>query len=215
MKTKVTTWLIALATCLALNACLGKDAQEAQTTTLYDFTVVAHDGEEVSLDKYRGKVVLVVNTASQCRFSPQYADLERIYENYVEDGFEILDFPCNQFGNQSPETDAETAIFCQQNYGTKFSLFKKIEVNGDREIPLYTWLKSQKGFAGYDKSHPMHELDSMMREANSDYDKTFDIKWNFTKFLIDRKGNVLARFEPTDSMQEVEAAIVEALQQDE
>ena len=123
---------------LAFAGCLH--AQEG--LTLYDFTARAQDGEDVSLEKFRGQVVLVVNTASRCGFTPQYADLERIYEAYAGKGFEILDFPCNQFGEQSPESDAETTKFCQDNYGTQFPQYSKIEVNGENETPLYAWLKS-------------------------------------------------------------------------
>lgn len=209
MKTKVTTWMIALAACWAMTACFVSD--DMRNKTLYDFTAVAHNDEHVPLDKYRGQVVLVVNTASQCRFTPQYADLQRLYEKYADLGFDILDFPCNQFGSQSPETDAETVQFCKQNYGTKFAQYKKVEVNGENEIPLYTWLKSQHGFDGFDKPHPMRELDSIMRKSYPDY-KAADIRWNFTKFLIDRNGKVIARYEPVDNLEDIEAAIVNALQ---
>ena len=187
-------------------------SQSQQGVTLYDFTATAKNGEEVSLDKYKGQVILVVNTASRCGFTPQYTDLERIYETYSGKGFEILDFPCNQFGQQSPESDEETTQFCQLNYGTKFPQYRKIEVNGDNATPLYKWLKSQKGFGGFDKSHNLGAiLDKMLSEQDPDYEKNPDIKWNFTKFLIDRKGNVVARFEPTTDMSVVEAAIAELL----
>ena len=187
-------------------------SQSQQGVTLYDFTATEKNGEEVSLDKYKGQVILVVNTASRCGFTPQYTDLERIYETYSGKGFEILDFPCNQFGQQSPESDEETTQFCQLNYGTKFPQFRKIEVNGENATPLYKWLKSQKGFGGFDKSHNLGAiLDKMLSEQDPDYDKNPDIKWNFTKFLIDRKGNVVARFEPTTDMSVVEAAIAELL----
>ena len=185
-------------------------AQEKQT--LYNFSATAQNGESVSLDKYTGKVVLVVNTASRCGFTPQYADLERLYEAYADKGLEILDFPCNQFGGQSPESDEETTQFCQLNYGTQFPQYSKIEVNGENETPLYAWLKSQKGFAGFDKSQKLGELlDTMLRKANPNYADNPDIKWNFTKFLIDREGKVVERFEPTTDMKVVEEAIVRQL----
>lgn len=200
-------------TCIAFLLCLFTNSMEAQEKqTLYNFSATAQSGESVSLNKYKGKVVLIVNTASRCGFTPQYADLERLYEAYSEKGLEILDFPCNQFGQQSPESDEETTQFCQLNYGTQFPQYRKIEVNGENETPLYAWLKSQKGFAGFDKSHKLGELlDTMLRKANPDYDKSPDIKWNFTKFLIDREGNVVERFEPTTDMKVVEESIVRQL----
>lgn len=178
------------------------------TKNLYNFEVMAQDGKPLKLDIFRGKVVLVVNTASKCGFTSQYADLEALYKRYHDKGFEILDLPCNQFGGQSPESDAETTEFCQLNYGTEFPQMKKCEVNGANELPLYTWLKSQQGFKGFDEGHPLSKiLDSKLREADADYDKKSDIKWNFTKFLINRSGDVVARFEPTADMAKVEEAI--------
>lgn len=175
---------------------------------LYDFEVIAQGNKRVSLADYKGKVVLVVNTASKCGFTPQYADLQALYAKYKGRGLEILDFPCNQFGGQSPESDNETVQFCQLNYGTEFPQFKKVEVNGANELPLYTWLKAEKGFNGFDEGHNLAPvLDKMLRETDADYDKKADIKWNFTKFLIDREGRVVARFEPTADMARIEEAI--------
>ena len=179
---------------------------------LYNFEVMAQGGKPVKLDKFKGEVVLVVNTASKCGFTSQYTDLEALYKKYHDKGFEILDLPCNQFGGQSPESDAETTQFCQLNYGTEFPQMKKCEVNGAGELPLYTWLKSQQGFKGFDEGHPLSKiLDTKLREADADYDKKSDIKWNFTKFLINRQGDVVARFEPTADMAKVEEAIVKLL----
>lgn len=179
---------------------------------LYDFEAMAKGNKRVSLAEYKGKVALVVNTASKCGFTPQYNDLQALYAKYGERGFEILDFPCNQFGGQSPESDSETTQFCQLNYGTTFPQFKKVEVNGENELPLYTWLKATQGFKGFDEGHKLAAvLDGMLREADADYDKKADIKWNFTKFLIDREGNVVARFEPTADMAKVEEAIEKLL----
>lgn len=142
--------------------------------------------------------MLIVNTATACGFTPQYAELEALYEAYAEKGFVILDFPCNQFGAQAPGTDEEIHSFCTLNFNTKFARFRKIEVNGENEQPLYTFLKSQKGFAGFDLAHPLTKiLDDMFSKADADYAKKPDIKWNFTKFLVDRQGNVVERFEPT------------------
>lgn len=186
--------------------------QRKTKRSLYDFEIKNQSGEVVDLAKFKNKVVLVVNTASKCGFTPQYAELEKLYENYRENGFEIIDIPCNQFGGQSPESDEETTKFCQLNYGTKFPQMKKSEVNGPTELPLYTWLKAEQGFNGFDKGHKLSEiLDTKLREANPDYDKTSDIKWNFTKFLINRDGEVVARFEPTADMKAVERAIEKLL----
>jgi glutathione peroxidase len=162
----------------------------------------------LKLSDLKGKVLLIVNTASKCGFTPQYAELEQLYKSYKERGFEILDFPCNQFGGQSPESDEETTQFCQLNYGTTFPQLKKIEVNGECATPLYKWLKSEKGFAGFDEGHPIGEkLHEILSAANPDYAKSSDIKWNFTKFLIDREGKVVARFEPTTDLKRVAEAI--------
>lgn len=176
--------------------------------SIYDIEVMAQGNKPVKLEDYKGKVLLVVNTASKCGFTPQYDDLEAINKRFADRGFSILDFPCNQFGNQSPESDAETTQFCQLNYGTTFPQFKKIEVNGANESPLYTYLKAQKGFGGFDKDHQLTPiLDKVLSEADPDYASKADIKWNFTKFLIDREGNVVARFEPTTDMAVVASAI--------
>ncbi len=179
---------------------------------LYDFEVMAQGGKTLKLDTLKGKVVLIVNTASKCGFTPQYADLESLYKRYHSRGLEILDIPCNQFGGQSPESDAETTEFCQLNYGTEFPQMKKSEVNGANELPLYKWLKAEQGFKGFDKGHRLSEiLDTKLRESDADYDKKSDIKWNFTKFLINRQGEVVARFEPTADMAKVEEAIEKLL----
>jgi glutathione peroxidase len=180
--------------------------------SLYDFMLVAQGARVVPLSDFKDKVVLVVNTASKCGFTPQYEQLQALYAKYGERGFEIIDIPCNQFGEQSPESDAETTQFCQLNYGTTFPQFKKAEVNGANELPLYTWLKAERGFNGFDEGHKLTPiLDKLLREADADYDKRSDIKWNFTKFLIGRDGRVVARFEPTADMAVVERAIEELL----
>jgi glutathione peroxidase len=174
--------------------------------------LVAQGARVVPLSDFKDKVVLVVNTASKCGFTPQYEQLQALYAKYGERGFEIIDIPCNQFGEQSPESDAETTQFCQLNYGTTFPQFKKAEVNGANELPLYTWLKAERGFNGFDEGHKLTPiLDKLLREADADYDKKSDIKWNFTKFLIGRDGRVVARFEPTADMAVVERAIEELL----
>lgn len=165
-----------------------------------------------SMEKYRGKVVLVVNTATQCGFTPQYDDLQDLYEKYQEEGLEILDFPCNQFGNQAPGTNEEIVSFCDANFGVTFPHYAKIEVNGEKAHPLYRFLKQQKGFMGFDQENPLTPmLERMLERTHPDYQSTSDIKWNFTKFLIDREGNVVERFEPTTDMYEVEQKIRELL----
>ena len=179
--------------------------------SIYDFTVKDNKGNDVSLAKYKGKVMLIVNTATACGFTPQYSELEELHEAYGEKGLEILDFPCNQFGAQAPGTDEEIHTFCTLHFNTQFARFRKIEVNGENESPLYTYLKSQKGFAGFDPAHPLTKiLDDMFTKADADYASKPDVKWNFTKFLVDQQGNVVERFEPT-ATKEALAPAIEAL----
>ncbi len=154
---------------------------------VYDYTVKDQNEEDVSLSDYEGKVLLIVNTATGCGFTPQYEGLEDLYEKYADQGFEILDFPCNQFLGQAPGTDEEIADFCNSRYGVTFPQFHKIEVNGDGEEPLYTFLKSKDGGGGG------------------------RIKWNFTKFLVDRDGKVVSRFSTPKKPEDIESAIVELL----
>jgi glutathione peroxidase len=176
--------------------------------SIYDIEVMAQGNKPVKLEEYKGKVLLIVNTASKCGFTPQYADLEALNKRYAERGLVILDFPCNQFGGQSPESDEETTKFCQLNYDTTFPQFKKLEVNGANESPLYTYLKAQKGFASFDQSHPITpKLEQILGEVDPDYASKADIKWNFTKFLVDREGKVVERFEPMTDMATVAKAI--------
>lgn len=168
---------------------------------VYDFKVKNRNGEEVSLSEYAGKVLLIINSATQCGFTPQYDTLQDLYEKYNGEGLVILDFPCNQFGNQAPGSDEEIYSFCDANYGVTFPIFSKIEVNGENAHPLYQYLVSQKGFAGFDESHPIApRLIPKLLELDPDYASKPSIKWNFTKFLIDRRGNVVERFEPTEDM---------------
>lgn len=192
---------------LFLTFSLSVMAQE----TIYDYNVVDNKGNDVSLAQYKGKVVLIVNTATACGFTPQYEDLDSLYDAYASKGFEILDFPCNQFGAQAPGTDEEIHSFCTLRYNTQFPRFRKIDVNGENELPLYTFLKSQKGFAGFAPEHPLTKiLHDMFSKADADYASKPDIKWNFTKFLIDQEGRVVARFEST-ATKEVLAPAIEAL----
>ena len=156
--------------------------------TIYDFTVKDSKDKDVSLSQYKGKVLLIVNTATGCGFTPQYEGLEKLYKEYKEQGFEVLDFPCNQFLKQAPGSDEEISNFCSLKYDTTFPRFKKINVNGKDAIPLYKWLKEQKG--------------GLFGKA---------IKWNFTKFLVDRNGNVVRRFSPTTVPEKIEKDIKQLL----
>ncbi|HSQ83008.1 MAG TPA: glutathione peroxidase [Casimicrobiaceae bacterium] len=157
--------------------------------SLYDFTVDDITGHPVKLDRYKGKVALIVNTASKCGFTPQYKGLEALYRKYRGRGLEVLGFPCNQFGGQEPGSEQEIATFCETNYAVTFPMFAKVDVNGDKAAPLYRYLKSAKpGLLG-----------------------TEAIKWNFTKFLVDRSGNVIARYAPNDTPESFEADVAKAL----
>jgi glutathione peroxidase len=158
-------------------------------TTVHDFTATTIDGKPLPLERFRGKVLLIVNTASQCGLTPQYADLEAMYRRLEPRGFEVLGFPCNQFGNQEPGSEGEIAQFCETRYGVSFPMFAKIDVNGSEAHPLYDWLrKAAPGLLG--------------SEA---------IKWNFTKFLVDREGRVVERFAPTTTTDDNVPAIEKLL----
>ena len=175
--------------------------------SFYDYSVKDRKGNEVSLKDYEGKVVLVVNTATGCGFTPQYKPLEEMYEKYHESGLEILDIPCNQFAGQTPGTDEEIHEFCTLKYNTQFPQMKKSEINGENALPLYGWLKSQKGFEGFGKGPAALAMSVMLKKIDKDYKSNPDIKWNFTKFVIDRSGSVVARFEPTADMKKVEECV--------
>ena len=179
--------------------------------SIYDYSVPTPAGEEISLRTYEGKVLLIVNTATGCGFTPHYKDLEAIYETYHDKGFEIIDVPCNQFAGQTPGTDDEIHEFCQLKYNTQFPQMKKSDVNGANELPLYTYLKSQKGFEGFGKGPVALAMKTMLKKIDKDYKNNPDIKWNFTKFLVDRAGNVVARFEPTASMKTVADAVADLI----
>lgn len=179
--------------------------------SIYEQTVMTADNREVSLKEYQGKVLLIVNTATGCGFTPQYKELEAMYEKFHDKGLEILDIPCNQFAGQTPGTDEEIHEFCTLNYNTQFPQMKKSEVNGENELPLYTYLKQQKGFEGFGKGAKAMMMSAMLKTIDKDYKKNPAIKWNFTKFLVDREGKVVARFEPTYDMKKVEAAVEELI----
>lgn len=179
---------------------------------IYDFEVTKRDGEKVSLSEYNGKTLLIVNSATECGFTPQYEELQKLYEKYKDQGFVILDFPCNQFGNQAPGTHDEIATFCTSNFGVTFPIFAKVEVNGPNADPLFTYLKTQKGFAGFDETHKITPiLKDILTKQNPDYETHPDIKWNFTKFLINKTGTVVTRFEPTESITNIETELKKIL----
>lgn len=168
--------------------------------TIYDFKANSIDGDEISLKDYEGKVLLIVNTASKCGFTPQYADLQKLYDEYNDRGLEILGFPCNQFKEQEPGDSKEIKNFCMINYGVTFPMFEKIEVRGDNAHPLFKYLTEKAPFKGLDKEHPIgKKLYELLSGGVPDYFEDDSIKWNFTKFLVDRNGNVVGRYEPTTS----------------
>ncbi len=179
--------------------------------TVYDFVVKDRKGNEKSLKDYEGKVLLVVNTATGCGFTPHYDPLEAMYKELRDKGFEILDFPCNQFAGQAPGTEDEIHEFCTLKFGTEFPQFAKIDVNGENADPLFAWLAAEKPFAGFGKGIKNFSLEKFANATNKKFGDKAYIKWNFTKFLIDREGKVVARFEPTDDMDDVRKAVVNCL----
>ena len=197
--------VICLMSCKATN-------NDKNMEKIYDFTALSNKGKEVNFADYEGKVLLIVNTASKCGFTPQYDGLEALYQKYKDQGLVIIGFPCDQFGHQEPGTNEEIEEFCRINHGVTFPLMSKIEVNGDGAHPIYQWLKSQAGFAGFNPAHPLTKiLDEMFTKADPDYASKPDIKWNFTKFLISKEGNVVSRFEPTTEPQDMEESIEKEL----
>lgn len=179
---------------------------------IYDFKVKTIGGKEISLEEYKGKVLLIVNTASKCGFTPQYEDLEALYKKLGNKNFEILGFPCNQFANQEPGTNSDIQKFCQINYGVTFPIFEKIDVNGPEEHPLYGYLKSKAPFKGLDESTPTGKILSSF--LNEKFPETLigdSIKWNFTKFLIDKEGNVVGRFESGVEPMQIEPEILKLI----
>ena len=177
------------------------------TPTIYDFKAESNVGEEVNFADYKGKVLLVVNTASKCGFTPQYDGLEALYKKYRDKGLVVIGFPCDQFGHQEPGTDEEIVEFCKLNYGVTFPLMAKSDVNGENANEVFKWLYSEKPFAGWGDSETGKRMDGMLSRNDPDYASNPDIKWNFTKFLIDRKGRVVARFEPVVTPGELESEI--------
>lgn len=176
----------------------------------FDFQVETRDGKTEELANYKGKVLLVVNTATGCGFTPQYTELQEMYEELKDRGLEILDFPCNQFGEQTPGSNEEVHEFCTGRFGITFPQFAKIDVNGENAIPLYRWLTENTTFEGF--NGPMSLiLAPIVKKMDKDYKKNGNIKWNFTKFVIGRDGEIVARFEPTADVKKVKEKILELL----
>ena len=178
--------------------------------SIYELTVKDNKGNDISLSQYKGKVLLIVNTATGCGFTPHYEGLEAVYKKFHNQGFEILDFPCNQFGNQAPGSDDEIHEFCTLKYDTTFPRFAKIDVNGETASPLFNLLAEEKPFKGFGKGIKNKALEAFAAKNNKQFGDKVNIGWNFTKFLIDRDGNLVERLEPTDDMAQLEAQ-VEAL----
>ncbi len=172
--------------------------------SIYDYKVQKRGGELLDLAELKGKVLLVVNTATGCGFTPQYEGLEKLYEAHHEQGLEILDFPCNQFANQAPENDEEIHEFCTFKYKTQFDQLKKVDVNGENEEPLFAFLKSaspEEEVTGFKNKAIMKSVEKISKSTQ----KAGDIRWNFTKFLVDRDGNVVKRYAPTTKPEAIEA----------
>ena len=179
--------------------------------SIYDFKVKAQDGSEVSLSDYRGKVLLIVNTATGCGFTPQYTDLQALYNEHQADGLEILDFPCNQFADQAPGSDEEIHTFCTGRFGITFPQFSKIDVLGENADPLFKHLSENTSFEGFGKGPMTLILNGVVKKMDKDFKNNGKIKWNFTKFLINRDGEIVARFEPTVNMKDVKTKVEEVL----
>ena len=173
----------------------------------YDLSVTRPDGSQLSMADFKGKVVLVVNTATGCGFTPHYEPLEKMYEKYHDQGLEIVDVPCNQFKGQTPGTDEEIHQFCTLKYNTQFPQMKKSDVNGENAIELFKYLKSQKGFEGFGKGPAALAMSALLKTIDKDYKNNPEIKWNFTKFVVNREGEVVARFAPTADMKKVEECV--------
>ena len=185
-----------------------------QTSGIYDITVKDMDGSDVSLANYKGKVLLIVNVASKCGLTPQYEGLEALYQKYKDQGLEILAFPCNQFLGQEPGTNEEIQSFCSLNYNVTFLLFDKIDVNGEAESPLYTYLKEQAPFKGYPEGAEEFaaQLDQIHQKTGTGFDQGDAIRWNFSKFLVSKDGKTILRFEPMVTPDMMEEAIQKMLE---
>ncbi len=197
---------------------VGRDApetarEEMNGMSIYDYSVETPDGEFIPLKNFAGKVVLIVNTATGCGFTPHYKPLQKMYERYHDKGLEIIDIPCNQFAGQTPGTDKEIHDFCTLRYHTTFPQMKKSDVNGETSLPLYRFLKEKQGFKGFGHGAAAFAMSIMAKRVDKNYKNNAAIKWNFTKFIVDRSGNVVARFEPTENMKKVEKFVADLLEQ--
>ena len=211
MKRIITLLVLAAAVMGSSTLALAQN-EAAAGKNVYQFCVKGENGQNVSLEKYAGKALLIVNTATKCGFPPQYEELESLYQDYKDKGFEILDFPCNQFGEQAPGSYEEIHAFCTGKYNISFPQFEKIDVNGENADPLFVYLKSQKGFQGFNTKDRIGKfLDNRFRKQDPNYDQNPDIKWNFTKFLVDKEGKVVERFEPTATAADIEVKLKEIL----
>ena len=211
MKRIITLLVLAAAVMGSSTLALAQN-EAAAGKNVYHFCVKGENGQNVSLEKYAGKALLIVNTATKCGFTPQYEELESLYQDYKDKGFEILDFPCNQFGEQAPGSYEEIHAFCTGKYNISFPQFEKIDVNGENADPLFVYLKSQKGFQGFNTKDRIGKfLDNRFRKQDPNYDQNPDIKWNFTKFLVDKEGKVVERFEPTATAADIEVKLKEIL----
>ncbi|MBQ6730204.1 MAG: glutathione peroxidase [Bacteroidales bacterium] len=225
MKKTLFLAVVALMMATSCNNQNNKTAQVAtesepvveQTSGIYDITVKDMDGSDVSLGNYKGKVLLIVNVASKCGLTPQYEGLEALYQKYKDQGLEILAFPCNQFLGQEPGTNEEIQSFCSLNYNVTFPLFDKIDVNGEAESPLYTYLKKQAPFHGYPEGAEEFaaQLDQIHQKTGTGFDQGDAIRWNFGKFLVSKDGKTILRFEPMVTPDMMEGAIQEFLKVNE
>ncbi len=179
--------------------------------SIYDYVLKDNKGNDVPMENYRGKALLIVNTATGCGFTPHYDGLQDLYEEIGNDKFEIIDIPCNQFGSQAPGSAEEIESFCTGRFGITFPQMMKSDVNGIRELPLYKYLKTQQGFDGFGKGPKGLALGLVAKKKDKNYKNNSEIKWNFTKFLVDSEGNVIDRFEPTVSMKDVSAKVKAAI----
>lgn len=175
--------------------------------SVYDYKLTTGMGDTLDLADYKGKVIMIVNTATGCGFTPQYEPIEKMYEDLHDKGLEIVDIPCNQFKDQAPGSDEEIHEFCTLKYKTQFPQMKKSDVNGENELPLYTYLKSEQGFESFGKGPKAMAMKALLKTQDKDYKNNSKIKWNFTKFIVDRDGNVVKRFEPSIDMATVRAYV--------
>ena len=196
---------------LLILAALCAIACSNDTNTIYQFNAESNSGDQVNFADYKGKVLLIVNTASKCGFTPQYDGLEALYQKYKDQGLVVIGFPCDQFGHQEPGSNEEIEEFCRLNHGVTFPLMAKSDVNGENANEIFKWLYTEKPFAGWGESETGKFMDGMLSRNDPDYASNPDIKWNFTKFLIDRNGKVVARFEPVVTPEELDGQIAAIL----